>query len=80
MAEGKLIAVMAFDVDEAGELYATSEGEQCQSEMQAKIRVASLATRHAGAMAWSRPADPLAGEYGEPTLLLKMGRVPDHME
>jgi hypothetical protein len=48
--------------------------------MQAKIRVASLATRHAGAMAWSRPADPLAGEYGEPTLLLKMGRVPDHME
>lgn len=73
----KLIVVAAFDRADDGELVAAYGPEQQQSEERA-VRVAkSLATKHAGVIAWSREANPALGEYGEPAILFQAGDVPE---
>lgn len=36
-----------------------------------------LVGKHAGIITWTREADPLAGEYGEPVELFRHGEVPE---
>jgi hypothetical protein len=73
----KLIVVMAFDPDDAGDLQTVFGPEEQQSEERA-VRVATgLAEKHAGVIAWSRVADVTLGEYGEPNVLFTSGHVPD---
>ena len=73
----KLIVVAAFDRGEDGELFAVYGPAEQQSEERA-VRVAkSLATKHAGVIAWSREANPAIGEYGPPTTLFQAGDVPE---
>lgn len=73
----KLIVAAAFDLGEDGELFAAYGPTEQQSEERA-VRVAkSLATKHAGVIAWSREANPAIGEYGPPTTLFQAGDVPD---
>jgi hypothetical protein len=38
---------------------------------------ASLATKHAGVVAWSREANPAIDENGPPTMLFQAGEVLD---
>ena len=73
----KLIVAAAFDRGEDGELFAVYGPAEQQSEERA-VRVAkSLATKHAGVIAWSREANPAIGEYGPPTTLFQAGDVPE---
>lgn len=36
-----------------------------------------MSRSYAGVIAWSRPAKPDVGEFGEPTVLYQSGDVPD---
>lgn len=73
----KLIVVVAFDRDENGDLQMVFGPEEQQSEDRA-VRIArTLATKHAGVVAWSREANPSIGEYGDPVTLFQAGDVPD---
>ncbi|RWF47110.1 MAG: hypothetical protein EOS46_14665 [Mesorhizobium sp.] len=73
----KLIVVTAFDRDEEGTLQAVYGPAEQQSEERAIRTARTLAGRHAGAIAWSREANPSLGEYGEPKTLFVGGDVPD---
>ncbi len=73
----KLIVAAAFDRTEDGELVAVYGPAEQQSEERAIRTAKSLATKHAGVIAWSREANPTIGEYGEPTMLFQAGEVPD---
>lgn len=73
----KLVVVAAFDPDEDGELQAVFGPAEQQSEERAVRTARMLALKHAGAIAWSREADPAVGEYGPPTVLFQRGSVPD---
>lgn len=73
----KLIVVMAFDRDEEGELRPAFEPMEMPSEDYAKQRARLLATRHVGAIAWTRAARPDSGEFGEPNVLFEAGEIPD---
>jgi len=73
----KLIVVMAFDLDEAGELQTVFGPQDYQSEDRAVRQAKLLAMQHAGVIAWSREANVDIGEYGEPTTLFQQGDVPD---
>lgn len=75
--QAKLIVLAAFDASEDGELLPAFEPRQVQSEETAKMQARLLALKHAGVIAWSRVADPLVGEYGDPTVLYQSGRVPE---
>ena len=73
----KLIVVTAFDRDEEGSLQAIYGPAEQQSEERAIRTAKALAARHAGAIAWSREANPSLGEYGPPNTLFVGGDVPD---
>lgn len=74
----RLIVVAAFDPDEEGELQPVQGYPmEMQSEDRAKRVAQTLATKHAGVIAWSREANPQIGEYGEPVILFRHGSVPD---
>jgi len=64
----KLIVVVAFDPDEAGEMQpARGYTAEFQSEDRATRVARTLAQKHAAVIAWSREANPTIGEYGDPT-------------
>ena len=73
----KLIVLMAFDRDEEGNLQPAFEAREMPDEERAVRSAKDMATRHAGVIAWSRPARPDIGEFGEPTELWRAGDVPD---
>lgn len=73
----KLIVVIAFDRDEEGSLQRVYGPAELQSEERAIRTAKALAGKHAGAIAWSREANPSIGEYGEPKTLFVVGDVPD---
>lgn len=73
----KLIVVVAFDLDEQGELQPAFGPMEMQSEDRAIRTARSLAGKHAGVIAWSRDAEPDIGEYGPPKTLYVHGQVPD---
>ena len=75
----KLIVLLAFVRDEEGELQPAFEAREVPSEDKAKMdarRMAALGT-YAGVIAWSRSADLVNGEFGEPVVLFQHGDVPD---
>ncbi|MER8389059.1 hypothetical protein NKH14_26750 [Mesorhizobium sp. M1380] len=73
----KLIVVTAFDRDETGDLQPVFGPAEQQSEDRGIKTAKALATKHAGVIAWSRDANPVLGEYGEPMTLFVGGDVPD---
>ena len=73
----KLIVVMAFDRDDEGNLQPAFEAREMPDEERAVRTAKDMAQRHAGVIAWSRPARPDIGEFGEPTELWRAGDVPD---
>jgi hypothetical protein len=76
MASITYYVVQAYDLDEEGNLIAR-EAQQATSSDQAKRFAVVLAQEAAGVMAFSRTGDPDIGEYGEPTIILKTGALPD---
>jgi hypothetical protein len=73
----KLIVATASDRGADGKLLPIYGPTEQQTKERA-VRVAkSLATKHAGVIAWSREANPAIGEYGPPTTLFQVGDVPD---
>lgn len=73
----KLIVAAAFDRGDDGELFPVYGPVEQQNEERAIRTAKSLATKHAGVIAWNREANPALGEYGEPTVLFQAGDVPD---
>lgn len=73
----KLIVVMAFDRNEDGELVTVFGPQDFPTEERAIRAAQAMAPHNAGVIAWSRDADPNAGEYGEPTTLFQSGEIPD---
>lgn len=74
---GKLVVLVAFDMDEDGNLQPAFEPREMQSEEGAILAAMELAPHHTGVLAWSRTADPQHGEYGDPVELARYGLVPD---
>ncbi len=73
----KLIVLAAFDADEEGNLLPAFDPRQMQDEGGAVREAKALADKHVAVVAWSRDADPVAGEYGPPEILFQSGPVPE---
>lgn len=74
-----LVVLMAFVHDEEGELRPAFEPREVPSEDKAKMdarRMAALGT-YAGVITWSRSADLVNGDFGEPVVLFQHGDVPE---
>jgi hypothetical protein len=71
-----LIVVLAFDRDDTGDLVPATEATQWQSEDRARRAARALSEDHVGVVAWSREADPVLGEYGEPVIIAQYGEIP----
>lgn len=74
-----LVVLMAFVRDEEGELQPAFEPREVPSEDKAKMdarRMSALGT-YAGIICWSRSADLVNGEFGEPAVLFQHGDVPE---
>ena len=75
----KLIVLLAFVRDEEGELQPAFEPREIQSEEKAKMdarRMAALGT-YQGVITWSRSADLVNGEFGDPVVLFEYGNIPE---
>jgi len=73
-----LVVLLAFVRDEEGELRPAFEARELPSEDKARMdgrRMAAQET-YAGVIAWSRSADLVNGEFGEPVVLFQHGDVP----
>ena len=78
-APTKLIVLLAFVRDEEGELQPAFEPRELQSEEKAKMdakRMAALGT-YEGVIAWSRSADLVNGEFGDPVVVFEHGNIPE---
>lgn len=73
----KLIVLLAFDKGEDGELFPAFEAREMRDESTAMRTGRDLAGKHAGVIAWSRSADLVNGEFGDPVVLFQHGDVPD---
>lgn len=70
---------LPFIEDEDGDLQ-PGEAQEAQTAMAAIGRAASLAQKHAGAIAFSRTGDPGLGEFEPAVILARYGRTADEME
>lgn len=68
---------MAFERDEQGELRPAFDAQEMPSELAAINRAKLMEKSYVGVIAWSRPARPDVGEFGEPTVMYQAGEVPD---
>ncbi|WP_051960467.1 hypothetical protein [Devosia riboflavina] len=75
----KLIVYVAFARDEEGELRPAFEAREAQSESGAKqqARLLWASGKYEGVIAWSREADLINGEFGEPVTLFSEGEIPE---
>jgi len=73
----KLIVLAAFDENDEGELLPAFEPREMQTEERATYMAKILALKHKSVIAWSRPADPTRGEFGEATVLFQQGELPE---
>lgn len=73
----KLVVLAAFQHGEDGELVPAFEPREFQSEGSAINQAKILSQDCAGVVAWSREAEPMIGEYGDPVELCRYGEVPD---
>ncbi|HTN63991.1 MAG TPA: hypothetical protein VL147_20950 [Devosia sp.] len=72
-----LIVLLAFDKGEDGELMPAFEAREMRDEGTAVRTAKELARRHVGIITWSRMADLVNGEFGEPVVLFQHGDVPE---
>ena len=72
-----LHVVVIFRESETEHGIVASEPVAYQTRDQARRAAQIAATSAAGVIAWSRTADPEAGEYGEPDVILRKGTIPD---
>jgi hypothetical protein len=72
-----LYVLMAFERAEDGELRPAFEAQQMPGEHAAVARAKLMSRSYAGVIAWSRPARPDEGEFGEPVVLFQHGEVPE---
>jgi hypothetical protein len=72
-----LIVPAAFDENDEGELFSAFDAKQYDSEERGTREAKMIAAKHAAVVAWSRDADPLLGEYGEPGVLFQSGKIPE---
>ncbi len=79
MATVTYYVVQAFDADEEGNLI-PRPAVAAQSAAAARRMAVGMQDDVAGVVAFSRDADPEAGDYGPPTILYQSGRIPDDME
>ncbi|KAF1011084.1 MAG: hypothetical protein E5299_01505 [Burkholderia gladioli] len=68
--------VQGFKAGKRGQL-APMPAVALQTESQARGRAERLGETCEGVLAWSQAADVEAGEYGEPVVLVRVGRVPE---
>ncbi|MEO6013256.1 MAG: hypothetical protein ABIQ30_06695 [Devosia sp.] len=68
---------MAFDRDDEGNLQPAFEAREMPDEERAVRTARDMSRRHDGVIAWSRPARPDIGDFGEPTELYRSGDIPD---
>ena len=73
----KLIVLLAFDKGEDGELIPAFEAREMQDEATAIRTAKEMARRHVGVITWTRTADLINGEFGEPVVLFQNGDVPE---
>ena len=73
----KLIVLAVFDRDEEGILHPAFEPREMPDERRAVATAQMMALRHAGVIAWSRTANPAAGDYGPSQILFQSGDLPD---
>jgi hypothetical protein len=71
--------VLPFMFTEEGELVA-EDGLEAPSSTAAVWRARALATRRAGAVAFSRTGDPDTGDYGDAIILARFGETPHDIE
>lgn len=73
----KLIVLLAFDRGEDGELMPAFDAREMQDEATAIRTAKEMARRHVGVITWTRTADLINGEFGEPVILFQNGDVPE---
>lgn len=76
-APTKLIVLLAFNKGEDGDIIPAGEAREMRDESTAIRTAKALATQHVGVIAWSRTADLINGEFGDPVVLFQHGDVPD---
>lgn len=76
-APGKLIVMMAFEEGEDAELLPAFDAREFNDAGREKREAQILATKHVGVIVWQRTADPQLGEYGEPEVIFRHGKIPD---
>ena len=74
---GKIIVLMAFDKGEDGDLLPAFAAREMQDEATAIRTAKDMAQRHVGVVTWSRTADLVNGDFGDPVVLYQHGDVPD---
>ena len=74
-----LVVLTAFVRDEEGELRPAFEPREMPSADKAKMDGRRMAAQgsYAGVISWSRSADLVNGEFGDPVVLFQHGDVPD---
>lgn len=78
MASGTIHVVVAFTKleDDDGTVVADLP-QQAPTASAAVARAKAIAPKHAGVIAWSRTADPDTGDYGDPVVLVRLGKIPE---
>ena len=73
-----LVVLLAFVRDDEGELQPAFEARELPSADRAKMDGRRMAAQdtYAGVIAWSRTADLINGEFGDPVVLFQHGDVP----
>jgi hypothetical protein len=75
MASVTYYVALPFVSTEDGEFVA-SEAQECQTATAAIRRAQSLASSHAGAIAFARTGDPATGDFDYAEVLQRFGQVP----
>ena len=75
MATVTYFVAIPFVRGEDGELV-PGEAQECQAAMAAVREARRMATRSAGAVAFSRTGDPATGDFEEAVVIERFGEVP----
>lgn len=73
----ELIVLAAFNENDEGELLPAFEPRQVDNKLKAKMNAQAIAHLHAGVIAWSRSADLINGEFGDPEVIYQHGKIPE---
>jgi len=73
----QLIVLLAFTRNEEGDVVPAMEPREMRDASTAIRTAKQIAGDYVGVIAWSRSADLVNGEFGEPVTLISIGDVPD---